>query len=134
MGNTDGLGSTTGPDTSAAAAAPAPSDVFLPNTDDHAPPPPDDALPAYTGHTPVGERRQVLHTFDLRVGAAGAGAPWLTLSVPSWAARAQQPPLFVGAQAVAGTVRLSLPKPETLVAVEIAVRARGRTRCGRSGD
>jgi hypothetical protein len=56
----------------------------LVNTVDNAPPPPDDALPAYTGHTPVGERLQVLHTFDLRAraAAAGAGALWLTLSVP----------------------------------------------------
>jgi hypothetical protein len=76
-----------------------------------------DSLPAYTGSA---ARPQTEHRFTLRK----ASKPWLTLVLPSKAAKADDLPYFFGHAPITGRVELDLAKREYFVGLEIQVSSK----------
>jgi hypothetical protein len=79
-----------------------------------------DAPPSYNSHTPPPERAPTEHVYHMRHG--DAGQPWLTLSFPSWASAADEPPYLYGSEPLMGTVTLDLVKPEWIMGIDLTVR------------
>lgn len=91
---------------------------------------PKEDAPASSSQTPLPSPGDLSSSTSIRTrhrycltGGKGKGnhKPWLTLLVNSRSPRPKSLPLFIGKDAISGTVELDLPKPETVREVKVTV-------------